>query len=529
MKKISSLIVCFALLTAGTAFALDLPDALKIPGLTVTGTVQTGLQVSGGTIDDISNGDKTEGTTATSFGGGAKAGAQDPSVFAYSDDIGNGTPFRAQLQLVWERDKLGVKTRFRYQPNNGPVDGKVTLDSGNVKSVAPATPDGRLGSTLNNLNTTVNKAFAYANLFDNKVKVSAGKGTDEAWGLFYSNFGGGPTTGFDGKDGIKVEVKPIDGLNVGAFYGTGDLFANAFNGYSDQTSGDRRLVAGAKYTSGLFKVVATTTHNFVEVNRSDVHKVYNAYGYYKMDGDERKPSFNGDAGAQPYADWDATANIDNPIPGTSNLLVGVQVTPIEPLTIDISVAAINLGSWTYGMAYGDKDNKATGTYNKGDYNPYWAVYPKLKVGYTLNEQLSFGLAFSDMQIADAYYTAEAGDTDTEKNGLGLFFPITINPSVGYTLNDDLSFGFDINVKINAGGSDQLGFGFKPAAEFNLGSGAKFVVFDELILYTKSKDIKDGNGLYTDYGKKHPGAAGAGPLKGASGTTNTLQFDFVWTF
>jgi hypothetical protein len=533
MKKISSLIVCFALLAAGTAFALDLPDALKIPGLTVTGTVQTGLQVSGGTYDDFSNGSKIEGDR---FNKDATPGALDPSVYAYSDDIGDGTPFRAHLQLVWERDNLGVKTRFRYQPNNGPVtstltpiyekdkDGKLVIDpvSGDPiptgeYSGTPATPDGRLGGTLNNLNNTVNKAFVYAYLWDKKIKVSAGKGTDEAWGLFYSSFGSGNTAGFDGQDGIKVEVKPIDGLNVGAFYGTSNLFASAYNGYSDQTATDRRLVVGAKYTSGLFKVVATTAHNFVEVDRNADLGVYNVYGT-----------------SAPTTPKDALkdVNIGTPLFNTSNLLVGVQVTPIEPLTVDLSVAAINLGSWTVGKAHGNDDNEITtgaGAYKKGDFNPYWQVLPKLKVSYALNEQLSFGLGIHDLQFADAWYTAEAGGTDPEENGMGLFFPITINPSVGYALSDDLSLSLDLNFKINEKGSDQFGIGFKPAAEFSLGSGAKFVVYDELTLYTKSQDIKDGNGVDTDYGKKHPYAASFGPLGGASGTTNTLQFDFVWAF
>ena len=93
MKKISSFLVCLALLSAGAAFALDLPDALKIPGLTVTGDVRTGLRVDGGTYDKFGENDV--------FGSGKAAGAQVPKVYAYSDDLGDGKPFRAQLQLVW--------------------------------------------------------------------------------------------------------------------------------------------------------------------------------------------------------------------------------------------------------------------------------------------------------------------------------------------------------------------------------------------------------------------------------------------
>jgi hypothetical protein len=512
MKKISSLIVCFALLAAGTAFALDLPDALKIPGLTVTGTAKTGLQVSGGTLDDFGKN--------WQFKNGRDSGAQDPSVYAYSDAISDGTPFRADLTLVWERDNLGVKTIFRYQPNNGPADGKVTTDANGNTSVTPATQDGRLGGTLNNLNNTIPVAFAYGYLWDKKIKVSAGRGTDAAWALFYSSFGDANVANFDGKDGIKVEVKPIDGLNVGAFYGTGSLFAKALTGgYSDQTKQtkvdttldvtDRRLVVGAKYESDLVSVVATTAHNFVESLYVDSVDYISSL--------PSTPNMN-------FIYKDAGYDVGRPIPNTSNLFVGVKVNPIDALQIDLSIAAINLGSKTWTGAYNGGEEIA-GAPKKGAFNPFWRVLPKFYAEFAINEQLSAGLGISDIQFADDIYTKEFGTDDTEASGLGLFFPITISPHVGYALSDDLSLSLDLNFKINAVGSDQFGFGLKPMATFSLGSGATFVVYDEITLYTKSK-YEDGT---SDYDKKHPIAHQVGPLSGASGTTNTLQFDFVWTF
>jgi hypothetical protein len=517
MKKISSLIVCLALLAVGTAFALELPDALKIPGLTVTGDVMTGLRVSGGTFDDF--GKDGVFNVKDDDGNYREPGAQDPTVSAYSNTHGNGAPFRAQLLLVWEREKLGVKTLFRYQPA-GPGAGLITTDPKTGKeSVAPATQDGRLAGTLNNLNLTIPTAYVYANLLDNKIKVSLGKATDKAWALpthSYGDeaYGNAGTNALDNKDGIKVEVKPIEGLNVGAHYGTSNLFAKAVtsSGYTDQTQElnaktglditDRLLVVGAKYTSSLFSVVATTAHNFVE-------------SQYK---DSVVSNYTGGA-------YDALQNVGRPIPSTSNLLVGVQVAPIDPLTIDLSVAAINLGSKTAIGAYNGGE-EVSGYYKKGDFNPFWAIYPNLTVAYKISEQLTASLGISDIQIADAYYTAETGagisNDDKEGYGLGFLFPITITPAVLYAINNDISVGLDISFKINANGSDQLGFVFKPTATFALGSGATFVVYDELALYTKSNDD-------TAFIEKHQNAAGAGPLGGASGTTNTLQFDFVWKF
>ncbi|MDR0685269.1 MAG: hypothetical protein LBF83_09090 [Spirochaetaceae bacterium] len=467
MKKILSLFVCLVLLGAGTAFTLDLPDALKIPGLTVTGDVRTGLQVSGGTVDDYGKLYDSDPSNAP------ETGAIDPEVYAWSDDLNDGTPFRAQLQLVWERDNLGVKTRFRYRPDTA----------------------GNLNGKLNDLNNTVNKAFVYGWLLDKKVKVTAGKSVDGAWGLFYSNFNSGKsnTGDFDGKDGIHIQVLPIAGLNVGAFYGTGNLFANAFKsgsgpGLTDQGT-ERRLTVGAKYTSDFFSVVASTYHNFNQVNDSD-------YPAPKQD-------------LQEYAD----AALFN----TSNLLVGVKVNPIEALQIDLSLLAVNIGAKTLKAQNGGDD---VAGYKKGDYNPYTAVFPKLKVEYAINDTISAGLVVKDIIFADAYYTAVADADDPEDKGQGALFPITFNPFVSYGLSDDISVSLDLNFKINIGGSDQFGFGLTPGAEFSLGSGAKFVVFDELFFYTKANDD-------SDFRAKHPNFDGANG--GASGTSNALQFDFVWTF
>ncbi|MDR2445428.1 MAG: hypothetical protein LBD44_05790 [Spirochaetaceae bacterium] len=476
MKKISSLVVCLVLLSAGLAFALDLPDALKIPGLTVTGDVRTGLLVDGSTVDDVGEGGI--------FADGRSTGAQTPSVYAFSDDIGDGTSFRAQLQLVWERDNLGVKTRFRYRPDKA---------------------DGALNNKLSGLNNTVNKAFVYANILDSKVKVSVGKGTDEAWGLFYSNFQN--NTGFDGNDGVKIEVKPIDGLNLGAHYGTKDLFANAINdggAWNDQSNTeDRRFVVGAKYTSDLFSVVAATSHNVV-----------NFWG--EEEGYDQ--AWISQAGGEliPYG-----ASFPNTIYNSSSLLVGLQVKPIDPLQIDLSFAAVNLGSKTVKGAYlGGEDSP--GSYKKGDFNPFWKAWLKFKADFAVNDQLSVALGISDVEFADAWYTTVADADDPEDEGLGYLFPITISPSAAYAINDDLTAGLELNLKINSGGSDQFGIGIKPSAEFSLGSGATFVVFDEITFWGKSNDD-------VDFLAKHPGIYEQGGNKGASGTTNALQFDFVWTF
>jgi hypothetical protein len=499
MKKFLVLFVCAAALSAGSAFALDLPDAIKIPGLTVTGEVKTGLRVDGETYVDTETGDD----------GKLKEGdniATDPYVYAYSDNIDDGTPFRARLTLVWTREKLGVKTQFQYAPDK----------------------EGILNNRLAMLNNTVNKAFVYANLFDNKAKLSLGKGTDEVWNLPWSNFSNDAS--FDaGVNGVKLEVKPIDGLNIGAAYGTGKLFSNAWNnkgtpGFTDQTGiADvdevRKFIVGAEYKTDNLKVTLALLANIWGVNDKDFGLDYTA--------------IDPDTGAGYFQAELFRRNINNPFKGTSNLLIGASFTPIAPLTVNFAGAITGLGAKTPAKAYDDENDVDNyyddHLYKDGKFNPYWIFMPKLNGEFAVNDALSVGLTITDWYFADEFYNKKTGDDDVTENGQGLLFPITFNPYVAYVLNDDITAQLDLNLKINHNGSDRFGFGLKPSATFDLGSGATFVVYDEITFYGKSKAADDD-----DFKKDHAGAAGAA-RSGVPGdtpyayTTNILQFDFVWTF
>jgi hypothetical protein len=484
MRKFLIMICGIAIISASAAFALELPDALQFPGLTVSGDVRTGLRVEGGTYDDFGEDGRY------SQNGNLEAGAFDPDVYAYSDDIDDGTPFRAQLVLQWERENLGVKTRFRYKPN------------------------GDLGGRVDDLNTTVNKAFAWGSILDNKVKVTLGKGLDAGYGLFYSNFSGGNAsiniTDFDGKDGVRLDVTPIEGLSIGAFYGSTDLFAKAKGDNSgtsyDEGNADRRFVVGAKYVTDSFKIVASLYHNFYDWDNPQDDGIY---GNYWTAG---------------YFSGDALDNLDKALPNTSNLLVGAQYAT-DALTIDLSMAFVNLGSMTYKKSVQfPEDEEMTNEYKKGDYNPYWIWAPKISAAYAIDDKLTVALALTDIRIGDLYYYKDADAENPEDKGAGNLFPITINPSAAYAINDDITASLDLNFKINADATDQFGFGVKPAAEFSLGSGATFVVYDEITFWTKSKDD-------AEFIAKHNAGPGYKDRahNGVSGTSNTLQFDFVWTF
>jgi hypothetical protein len=476
MKKFLVLFVGLAIL-AGSVCALDLPDALKIPGLVVTGNVRTGFRVSGGTWADYEvNGVKVDDS----------GDHHDPVAYAYSDDPDNGAPLRAQLQLVWTRGNLGVKTRFRYQPNNGNLGNQLNETA-------------LLGDAF-----FVNKAFVWGDVLNQKVRLTVGKEQDAAWGLFWSNLSGSDTDQYDGKDGAKIEVKPIDGLNLGLFYGAGDIFQKAFQakdaegnnvpGYTTANT-DPLLVAGAKYSTDNFGVTASLLHRF---NFAD-ETVY-----------------------------EGIQTLDNAEPNTSNLLVGLKLSPSGlPLTVNANLGVSSLGAMTK-EEHDDKDpevNETATDYKGGDYNPYTFFYAKLNAEYGASDALSVGLTISDIQVGSQYYYDE-GDADDP--GLGRFFPITLSPYVNYAINDDVEVGGELSFKINKNGTDQFGFGLKPSATFQLGSGASFNVYDELVFYGASKYHADED---PDYRNKHPGIASTLLINqyGASGTENTFHIEFGWSF
>jgi hypothetical protein len=221
--------------------------------------------------------------------------------------------------------------------------------------------------------------------------------------------------------------------------------------------------------------------------------------------------------------------------GTANLLLGASFTPSAiPLTVNFAGAINGMGSPTVKKANEDErddpDYKYEEGYKDGAYNPYWVFIPKLNAEFGVNDALAVGLTIEDLYFADGYYHATTDpDEDAKDRGLGLLFPITFHPYVTYAINDDITLGADLKLLINTNGSDVFGFGIKPSAEFSLGSGAKFVVYDELTFYGTSQGLDKGQiDLDTDLAKKYSAAAGAA-VGLADTTTNTLQFDFVWTF
>jgi len=156
MKKL--LIALLALTVAGTAFAAD-------PALTFSGALKTGIQFTSSDADkdDETGIDPTDGFVTT-----------------YNDDAGKTT--RLDLKGAYTDGDFGLKFRLRSNAFEAPV---------------------------------VNYAYAWGNLFSNKVTFKAGDIDDDAW----------ETEGDEGFDladdqGLQIQIKPIEGLNFGVKFAT---------------------------------------------------------------------------------------------------------------------------------------------------------------------------------------------------------------------------------------------------------------------------------------------------------------------
>lgn len=507
MKKVLFLVLGLALLSGGV-FAADLPEGLKI-----SGSIKTGVQVSGSTIDDNDY--------------DADTGASDPIIKGYSDDLDNGEAFRTDLNIVYEKGDFGIKTRFRVRTGG---DGIGNWDN-------PFSYNQDLGSAKGGLE--INKAFVYGNLFDKKVKFSIGHNTDEAWSTRSFSFDANSwNTGFDGKDGIKFEVKPIDGLNVGFHLGSqkagnSNVFDGFGNGYPNY------FVVGAKYDQSLFGVTLAAKmnngirHEYVDGTadnispyRGDPTIGNGTYEYSVVNGVDSRPQFLANiSNANNFGD-------NKGYFGTFNFLLSLAFKGTDdlPLYVGLDLVGTNVGAGKSTIYYKSGVNGTE--WKTEEWTPETFVLAALKAEFGVSDALKVGLKIKDMQFADTLYTKDASEDDqgNATGGFGLFFPITFNPYAEYKLNDQLTCGFDLGFHVNQGGSSQFGFTVKPSATFDLGNGAKFVVYDEIGFYNKShRPWNEDDGKLNSGSRKHPFDQNFAELGGSNGTKNTLQFDFVYSF
>ncbi|GMO31840.1 MAG: hypothetical protein Ta2F_07560 [Termitinemataceae bacterium] len=528
MKKVITLAAVLSLAAAGAVFALDLPEAMQIEGLTINGEIKTGLNLNGAVTSVKKDKDSVKEDARY---------VQKPVLSLYSDAIDNGTGFRSDLKIGFERElefgTIGAKYRLRYD-------------------VGQANPFSSAGFA----STFFNKAFIYGKAFDDKLKVSVGRNVDptftSSW-MMYGNALGGfdglipiltpdTWTNFDETDGVTVVLAPVEGLNLGLGLGSKNFIKNAVakeTGSQDISSVLDALIFGASYEKeDLFKVLVSGRYSFYT---SGGHKgdFLQANAKNIWDGN-RLLQLN------EYSSFTSAGN-----DGTADLFLNFIMDSEDiPVTVDLFVGVKNLGSTkvanqTYADRYAKKYTEATwiakgGTpasyatavasggdallnsevqYEEGKFNPYIFVFPRLSVGYKASEKLGITLTIDDMMLASKYWGANPNETDPTKRGMGLSFPVTIRPEVSFAINESFTAGLELDAYINRHGSKQFQFKVKPSGTFQLGDGAKFVVYDAVNFVTRVKTEKN----------EESEALFQAAFGGHSGVQNDLHFDFVWSF
>ncbi|GHV09675.1 hypothetical protein FACS189485_22470 [Spirochaetia bacterium] len=173
MRKILSVLLILGFV-AGGVFAADLGD-----GWTIGGEVKAGVNVK----------------------------SYDGDTFFSAHNMDAGKALRARLNFKYDSDIGGFSVRLQAINPDSRFPSMIFVDEdGNTLE----------GYKIADPITAVSLPFAegYANLFNNKVRVVGGQMDTNAWGL-----GGLAKNAFDPNLdnglGARVEVKPIDGLNVG--------------------------------------------------------------------------------------------------------------------------------------------------------------------------------------------------------------------------------------------------------------------------------------------------------------------------
>jgi hypothetical protein len=386
MKKILALLGALALI--GTAAFAQ--------GFEISGSLKTGLAI------------------VSQEGQGAKVDA-DTVIYGNNDD--NSYPLSIDLNFGYTGENYGAKIGLRYRP----FDNNAFNNAG--------------GQVQNTTDVFLNYGYAWYDMFNGMVTVTGGKIDGNLWNnVVFSD------DGWDAVLGLRVEVKPIEGLSLGfalplaSARDAGTLNMNLVPATAKETFS--RFIFGAGYGSDLFTARAAVALN----------------------------GLNKDGKAWTNDDVKA--------------LVGVNV-PVGPVAISLD-AYIN----------GDLDDNGNTTEQGG-----FAIAPR--VTYNAGQFTAFADAL--MARVDKNYV---DSTSPDNSGDGLFHA-SPRIHAGYTINDMFGvFGrITLNKVDRIGITDKTGgdVRIRVGADINVVKGVKVTVYDDIRFvgaYEKPKNQFQVNMNYT---------------------------------
>jgi hypothetical protein len=291
------------------------------------------------------------------WSGQVKTGLTFTAIDNGNSDVDNPDP-----TIEFFNDDADTPTRFQLGAN---------YTNGNYGAVFRLRAD--IGSTTG---TLINySAYAWGKFFNDVLKVSAGKVHDGVWG---SN--GLKNWGVDG-DGVRLEITPLEGLNLGVMFRAPGLESTAKQFFNE-------TAFGFNYKTDLFAVGASLVLDGDADGLQEIEK---------FGGDKFVPT---------------PANDDDKDKGMS-AAAGVSITPIPGLKVSAEGRGRNLGDFDkYG--YWWFNEQAT-----------YQLLEKLEVA-VLAKQFIFG--------------KDLFGIDSERKAHLQFIP-----SVGYDLSDNLNVGLEATI------------------------------------------------------------------------------------
>ncbi|MHB9293717.1 hypothetical protein Holit_02847 [Hollandina sp. SP2] len=399
----------------------------KEQGLQFGGALKTGFQF------------QTSDADAEPAENGDEGGKYDPSIRLYSDDADAET--RLDLNGSFTKDNYGVVFRLRTD---------TVITGPEVK---------------------VNQAYVWADFLNDVINVKAGIIDDSAW-----NTGGDEDFHYSTGRGLRLEVKPIEGLNVGLFLNSqdGDLISTAASNGKSGADAKSALEAsifakeflmetsfGAKYESDLFDFAAGLRIDS-KADGLTTDKFY--------DKSTASPNFSSVPPADPP---DPPVDPENKDAGKGlGAYAGFAVKAVPNLTAIVEARFNNLG----------------------DYNKYGWIWINETLGYAVTEQFEAGLVMHQRLF---------GKDALLINNESAAPYLTFKPYVSYALNDLWTVGLDVPVGLWTDVVD-YDIGVKPKVGYKVGENASINAWYKFGLLQKT---------------------GADD----SVMTNTVQLDFVWTF
>jgi hypothetical protein len=451
MKKLIAISSALVMLVASSGlFAQE--EAVVAPSISWSGEFKTGLQFRASDAESSLKDGETDKSDPANYE------PADPTTRLWNDDAGT----RLRLNGAYTNGDFGVNFGLQYKRE----EAAGTFDLYDV--------------------------YGTMNLFGGMASVKAGRFDGGVWRTGGAeNFG--PTAG----DGIRVEVKPMAGLNVGFFLTPPRDVGHV----ADMKAGDffAETAIGGEFDNDMFRIAAGL----------------------KLDGTGDKSQDYDIYFDDPAKAILLTQVVDDIHDNQAAIgaWLGFSLKMVPNLTAQIEAGFNNLGAFG-GDIKGEPSDITHPTYK----DVYWkpegigTVTLTEKFAYDISPELNAGLEMRQFIYGGSYKLDGKSDEEKKPYNAALAPNLRFKPFVSYKISDALKVSFEATYQIKQDYYDlkldiKPGVTWKPSSALELGFSYNLGLDN----YTKYAGKDRGDGYTVD----KDGAASA--------TNHTLQLQLTWAF